>query len=131
MHSPTTLQHDDVGGFVRSLMGFFADAKGAGTVFGPDCPFRPKTGRQLAPDGFFVARKRVRSPLPKKFDGIPDSVFEVLSPSNRNYDLGEKQSVDRQSRVREIWFIDSEYNEVLMDLRRPRLRASPRHDGAG
>jgi Uma2 family endonuclease len=54
------------------------------------------------------------------YTGAPDLVMEVLSPSNRDDDLQVKRPVYRQSGVGEIWFVDLDNEEVLIDRKRKR-----------
>ena len=50
-------------------------------------------GRKCAPEVFFIRRDRASAPLPKEFEGVPDLVVEVLSPSNRRYDFRDKRLI--------------------------------------
>jgi Uma2 family endonuclease len=50
--------------------------------------------------------------------GRPDLVVEVLSPSNRHDDLHDKRPIYRAAGVGEIWFVDPELQQVLVDRRR-------------
>jgi Uma2 family endonuclease len=57
-------------------------------------------------------------PLPKEFAGVPELVLEVLSPSNRRYDLRDKRLIYREAGVGEVWFVDAERRQILLDRRR-------------
>jgi Uma2 family endonuclease len=118
VHSPAAYEHDDVGGFVRGLMDFYADARGLGKVLGPDSLIRIAKRRRFGPDAYFLRRTQVPPRGTKEFKGVPDLVVEVLSPSNRGYDLKEKRQAYRAAGVREIWFIDAENRQVLIDRKR-------------
>jgi Uma2 family endonuclease len=118
VHSPASMEHDNVGGFVRGLMGFHSDAKGLGVVLGPDSLIHLAPGRKCAPDVFFIRQAQVPAPLPKEFEGVPALVVEVLSPSNRRYDLRDKRQIYREAGVEEVWFIDSEVRQIIVDRRR-------------
>ncbi len=118
VHSPASMDHDDMGGWVRALMRFYADVKGVGKVLGPDSLVHLATCRRFAPDLYFLRRGRVPVPLPKEFEGAPDLVLEVLSPSNRDEDLEDKRPAYRQAKVGEIWFVDLENRQVLIDRKR-------------
>jgi Uma2 family endonuclease len=121
VHSPASLRHDDVGGFVRSLMRFFARHKQRGRVLGPDSLIRLTATRKFAPDIFFIKEERVPHPLPDKcFEGAPDLVVEILSPSNRKEDLEDKRPAYRKAGVRELWFIDPDEQECLIDRKQQR-----------
>jgi Uma2 family endonuclease len=118
IHSPASMEHDDMGGFTRGLMSFYSDAQGLGVVLGPDSLIHLAPGRKCAPDVFFIRQERMPMPLPKEFEGVPDLVVEVLSPSNRRYDLRDKHLIYREAGVGEVWFIDAELRRIIMDRRR-------------
>ena len=115
VHSPATWEHDDIGGFVRTLMRCYAEARKAGHVLGPDTLVRPAAQRMFAPDALFIRKRRVPRPRPKLFRGAPDSILEVLSPSTRADDLEYKRPAYRAAGVREIWFVDPANQEVIVD----------------
>jgi Uma2 family endonuclease len=117
VHSPASMEHDNMGGFTRGLMSFYSDAKGLGAVLGPDSLIHLAPGRKCAPDVFFIRQERVPMPLPKEFEGVPALVVEVLSPSNRRYDLRDKRLIYREAGVGEVWFIDGELRQILVDRR--------------
>jgi Uma2 family endonuclease len=118
VHSPASMEHDNIGGFVRGLMGFCSDAKGLGVVLGPDSLIHLAPGRKCAPNVFFIRQAQVPVPLPKEFEGVPALVVEVLSPSNRRYDLCDKRQIYREAGVEEVWFIDSGLRQIIVDRRR-------------
>lgn len=120
VHSPASLRHDDVAGFLRGLMRFYAADKGLGLVLGPDGLARIKKSRRVGADIFFLTKDRVPKPLPKEYKGVPDLFIEVLSPSNRHYDLEEKRSYYREAGVKEMWFVDPQEQQIIVDRRRGR-----------
>jgi Uma2 family endonuclease len=125
VHSPASPRHDHVAGFLRTLMRCYGEEKGLGQTFGPDALIHLATCRMFAPDGFFLKEEHVPRPLPKKqFEGAPDLVLEVLSPSNRDDDLEDKRPAYRQAGVPEIWFVDPEGCQVIVDRRRKRSYAT-------
>ena len=117
VHSPASIEHDDASGFLRGLMSFFAEARRLGKVLGPDSLIHLAPGRRCAPDVFFISQARVPAPLPKEFEGVPELVVEVLSPSNRRYDLRDKRQIYREAGVGEVWFIDAELRQIIVDRR--------------
>jgi Uma2 family endonuclease len=119
VHSPASPRHDDISGFLRFLMRGYTGAKRLGKALGPDSLIHLKTCRLFAPDLYFLEQKRVPKRLPKKqFEGAPDLIVEVLSPSNRSEDLEEKRPAYREAGVKEIWLVDPEKERVLVDRRR-------------
>jgi Uma2 family endonuclease len=130
VHSPAALRHDDISGFLRPLMRCFAEQKKLGKVLGPDGLFRPRKGRRFGPDLFFLEQTRVPSPLPKVFQGAPDMLAEVLSPSNRPEDVAVKLPAYRRAGIREIWLVDPDRQEITVYRRRGR-RYTARTTGSG
>lgn len=119
VHSPISLEHDDIGGLIRTLMRVHSESRAIGKTFGPDGLVVLATGRRFAPDSFFVSLPRVPIPRTKEFHGEPDTVLEVLSPSNRDDDLFDKRPAYQEAGVGEVWFVDPENREVLIDRRLP------------
>jgi Uma2 family endonuclease len=118
VHSPASPRHDNVAGFLRSLMRFHAEDKGLGLVLGPDSVIHLATCRKFAPDLFFFTAARLPEPLPEKeFDAVPDLIVEVLSPSNRRDDLDDKRPAYQQAGVPELWFIDPGTQEIVVERR--------------
>ena len=108
-----------IAGFLRLLMRTYAAAKRLGKVLGPDSLIRPRPGRRFGPDVFFFEQQRVPRPLPEDlFEGAPDLVLEVLSPSNRDVDLELKRPAYRAAGIPEIWLVDPDERQVLVDRRR-------------
>jgi Uma2 family endonuclease len=124
VHSPASLRHDDVAGFLRTLMRCFTADKGLGLVLGPDGLAGIKKSRRVGADIFFLTQDRVPNPLPKEYKGVPDLFAEVLSPSNRDYELEDKRSYYREAGVKEMWFVDPEEEQIIVDRRRERRYAS-------
>ena len=121
VHSPASPRHNRSGGFLRKLMGTYAEELKLGEVFGPDDLIHLATCRRFAPDAFFLPMYLIPCPLPdEQFEETPDLVVEALSPSNRDYDLSDKRSAYREAKIKEIWFIDHENHEVIIDRRRGR-----------
>src|SRR5437867_1323499 len=101
VHSPATMQHDHIGGFLRTLMRIYARRKKLGDVLGPDSLVHLAACRLFAPDIFFVKRARIVVPWPKQFEGAPNHVTEILSPTNRDDDLEDKRPAYRAAAVQE------------------------------
>ena len=62
---------------------------------------------------------------PQTITAPPDLVIEVLSPSTRKKDLGLKRRKYREIGVRELWFVDTRAELVIVD----RLEQEKKKDG--
>ena len=97
-------------------MSFYADAQALGNVIASGHGvIRVASGRKFAPDVFFIRQERIPSPLPKAFEGAPDLVVEVLSPSNRRDDIDDKRPAYHDAGVGELWFVDAELRQIIID----------------
>jgi Uma2 family endonuclease len=118
VHSPAFLEHENIASFLGGLMRLYAEERSLGLVIASgNAITRLARSRKVAPDVFFIAKPRVPTPLPKQFDGAPDLAVEILSASNREDDLIRKRPAYRQAGVREIWLVDPESKQVILDRR--------------
>jgi Uma2 family endonuclease len=118
VHSPASPRHNAIAGYLRALMQCYTEEKELGKVLGPDTLIRLRARQKFAPDLFFLEQERLPKRLPKKqFKDPPDLIVEVLSPSNRRFDLEEKRPAYQKAGVREIWLVDAEKEQILVDRR--------------
>ena len=68
----------------------------------------------VQPDLFIACGKEDRDL--SRFNGAPDFIIEILSPSSRSHDLFRKLNLYRFSGVREYWIIDPEHQKVIVYL---------------
>jgi len=125
VHSPASAEHDKLGGFLRFLHFGFAQRRRLGEVLGPETLVHLATCRRFAPDLFFLRTARVPPrPWPVVIEGSPDLAMEILSPSNRDYDLEEKRPAYQKAGVEEIWLVDPENRQLTIDRQRRRRYAT-------
>lgn len=70
----------------------------------------------VVPDLFFIDRTRLHIVGPKAVVGAPDLVVEILSPSTRDRDLGEKKRIYARHGVREYWNVDPRSKQVAVSV---------------
>lgn len=105
--SPVTDYHEQLVGWLKSLLHLYADITDGGEVFGD--PFQMKTGADLpgrAPDVVFVAREHLHWVTRFFLDGPADVVIEVISKDSRHRDRHDKYREYEAGGVREYWLID-------------------------
>ena len=64
-------------------------------------------------------------------DGAPDLIVEILSPSTRDKDLGEKKALYERFGVREDWTVDPEARAVTVDALHQGRYVDQPSDGGG
>ena len=118
VHSPAFLRHDRIGNFLRGLADFYVSEKQLGEILGPDGLIHLATCRRFCPDLFFLRAERVPAQPVEQFEGTPDALMEILSRSNRAEDLDDKRPAYREAGVEEMWFIDPDHRQVIVDRKR-------------
>jgi Uma2 family endonuclease len=97
-------------------LNLFVKSHQLGKVFGSRLSVGISGDYHPEPDIFFVAKSNAGKYGNDGFNGIPDVVIEIISPSTRKLDLEEKRPLYQQSLVPEIYFIDFEEKVVIIDV---------------
>lgn len=105
-----------IGKRMRDLLpSSFARESGLGRVFGSSTGYRLPSGDLVEPDIGFVLRSRLPPLEAGKFlELVPDTVVEVVSPSDPKRDFVEKRAVYEANGVREYWVVAPEKKTVLL-----------------
>ena len=106
MASPASEQHEQVFGFLFSILGLFVAEHNLGIVRGSRTAMRLSDTDVYEPDILFVARSRLSIVQSTYLDGPADLVVEILSRSTAYLDRGPKLATYALSGVREVWLID-------------------------
>lgn len=115
IHSPASTRHEDIFGFLFSLMRIYAEHKQLGKVLGSRETMHLAYCRMFEPDILFVRKERLEILKEKQLEGAADMVVEILSTWTRDYDLREKRRVYHEAEIDEIWFVDAEEREIVVD----------------
>ena len=117
--SPAGIEHEEIGARLIAALVNFVKAHKLGIVCGSSAGYwmKSKPKHFLSPDVSFIAKERLvgAKRAPKKFfDGAPDLVVEVLSPSDTIEMLHEKIVEYFKSGARLIWVVNPEEQTVLV-----------------
>jgi len=107
MMAPASVGHDDLVGWVRSVLAIYVRAKELGSVHGPEVLVRlASIRRKRLPDVMFVSKVRRGVVKETQIDGAPDLIVEVVSPDSAERDWVRKYEDYERAGVREHWIID-------------------------
>ena len=105
MTSPASNMHQDISGFLESLLRVFVESSHRGVV--RSAPFQMKlehSGRE--PDLLYVAHEHLDHLRTTYLDGAADLVVEIISPESVGRDRGEKFTEYEAGGVAEYWLLD-------------------------
>jgi Uma2 family endonuclease len=99
---------------LRSLLA--AAAAGTGIVE-TEVGFRVSTTEFRIADVAFIRSERAERADPNGyFEGAPDLVIEVLSPSNSAMEMLDKEALCLENGAREFWLVDLERRQVKVSM---------------
>jgi Uma2 family endonuclease len=105
------------------LMQFFKSNQKGMVLVAPFDVYLDDIGNVVQPDISIVLKEnRNQVVLNKPYHGVPDLVVEVLSPSNKDFDLINKKELYEKFRVKEYWIVDpSTKLSMVYELKGKRL----------
>lgn len=104
MTSPASNIHQDLSGFLESLLRIFVESRQIGIV--RNAPFQMKLEHGREPDLLFVATAHLQRLQETYLDGPADLVVEIVSPESAGRDRGEKFIEYEAGGVLEYWLLD-------------------------
>ncbi|MGH2531083.1 MAG: Uma2 family endonuclease [Thermomicrobiales bacterium] len=90
------------------------DANGLGQVYHAPVDVRLGPHNIVQPDIIFIRRERRHLYQGSIFEGPPDLVVEIFSPSTRRRDETIKLALYARSGVREYWMVDTDARSIIM-----------------
>jgi len=118
MHSPASARHEDLQGFLLTLLRAFVREKELGAVLGSRYPMRLDAKWSPEPDILFVRQSRRQLMTANRLEGPADLVVEIVSESDPGLDYREKLPRYRAAGVEEIWVVDPFRKEVLVETKK-------------
>jgi Uma2 family endonuclease len=106
MTSPASYTHEDLFGFLYSVLRIYVSRKKLGIVRGSRTAIRFSTYDAPEPDIVFVSAAKQSIIQEQSIEGIPDLVVEIVSRSSRTLDYGDKKQLYARYGVPEYWLID-------------------------
>ena len=110
--------HEDLQGWLLTLMRFWVEEKQVGIVRGSRTPVKITEHRARLPDIVFVRKENAHIVQEDGIFGTPDLVVEIWSPGERPSDMMAKEADYRTIGVQEIWFVDLQRKQVRVLRRR-------------
>jgi Uma2 family endonuclease len=105
---PAGWPHGEVAANLLFAIAAHVRSHGLGKVFDSSQAFELPSGDTVEPDISFVSKERWRRPAKRNrfLRIVPDLIVEIVSPSTRDRDQGEKRRIYERNGVREYWLVD-------------------------
>lgn len=116
-YMPPTLKHQEITWFLFNLLSGFVQLLGLGKV--GTAPFEIKLwpgGPSREPDIFFISKENLARLSNRRFEGAPDLVVEVVSPSSVREDKARKFAEYEQAGAQEYWLFDPRIRQETADF---------------
>lgn len=104
MASPASRHHQELAGFLTSILRTFVEFRRLGVVL--SAPFQMKLGQGREPDLLFVAQQHLDRLQETYLDGPADLAVEIVSRESVARDRGDKFYEYEDGGVPEYWLID-------------------------
>jgi Uma2 family endonuclease len=118
MEPPAGYPHGELGAVIVACLRQVVSARRLGKVYDSSQGFALPNGDTVEPDAAFVSSRRLQAAPPPEMGKflrvVPDLVVEILSPSTRSRDQGQKRDLYRENGVREYWMVDPVVPEVAV-----------------
>jgi Uma2 family endonuclease len=112
MTAAPTIKHQDIVRNLLVVLHLFVRGREQGKVYHSPVDVRLSEQTVVEPDIVFITRERLNIIKKSSFEGVPDLIVEVLSPSNWVVDRRDKFAVYEAAGVREYWIIDPDAQTV-------------------
>jgi Uma2 family endonuclease len=116
-HMPPSESHQEIVALLISILRQYVTKLKLGRVI--IAPFEVKLwsdGPAREPDALFISRERLPSLTSNRFEGAPDLVIEVISPTSVTIDRVDKYLDYERAGVREYWIIDPRPRQQQADF---------------
>ena len=116
-HMPPGPAHQRTSSTLEALLKLYVKRLNLGEVF--DAPFEVRLwpdGPSREPDVLFVRRERLSLLSDKRFEGAPDLVVEIISPTSVTLDRVDKYLEYERAGVGEYWIIDPRPRQQQADF---------------
>lgn len=108
-------RHDDLFGFLGTLLRAWLDERGGGVVLGSRYPMRLDPRWSPEPDLLVVTDAHAERMTPQRLEGPADLVVEIASDGDPGFDEREKLPRYRAAGVPEMWLVSPQTTSVRID----------------
>jgi Uma2 family endonuclease len=115
VHSPASDRHEDIQGFLLTLLRYWTGKRGGALVRGSRYPMRLDPAWSPEPDVLVVRAERRGLVGKQRLEGPADLVIEIISESDSHVIYREKLPRYREAAIPEIWIVDPLRGEVLVE----------------
>lgn len=110
---PPSMEHGEIGSNVHLLLGLYVREKQLGRLYIAETTFQLED-RLVKPDVAFVSTDRLPENRRKGSPVPPDLAIEIVSPTDKQYDVTEKAFAYLKAGTRLVWIIEPVAKTVMV-----------------
>ncbi|MHA1265563.1 MAG: Uma2 family endonuclease [Candidatus Helarchaeota archaeon] len=114
IHSPPSEEHEDIFGYLYTLLRFYLEKTKSGKIYGSRFVMRLSSRWNPEPDIIIIRPENYSKIKSNYYEGAADLVIEILSKSTRELDVTKKLPAFLKAGVTEVWLIDPEKKEIVI-----------------
>ncbi len=105
--------HGEIGSNVHLILGMFVQEQKLGRLYIAETTFQ-LGDRVVKPDIAFVSTERLSEDKLKGYTNAPDLAIEIVSPTDKHYDVTEKALAYLKAGTRLVWVIEPIMKTVMI-----------------
>lgn len=106
VNSPGTFKHENISGFLLTLIRLFVEQHQMGFVLNANFQIRTRPNLRRVPDLIFISKENEQNIARTEFEGSPDLVVEIVSHDSIERDWRVKYLEYEKAGIKEYWVID-------------------------
>lgn len=117
IHTPASIKHEEIFGILYLTINNYLNQQNLGKMLGSRVALKLPNGHRPEPDLLYIESDQYDRDKDIILESVPRWVIEIISPSTRDHDFGEKLEWYKESGVDEIWLVDSKNRELIIHKR--------------
>ena len=121
IHSPASEDHEDILGYLQTILRVFLEETGQGKINGSRFVMRLNAKWNPEPDLMIIRPENYENIKETLYEGAVDVAIEVLSKSTKDIDLTKKIPKYLEAGVKEVWIFDPHDKTITIQSRKTKL----------
>ncbi|HME55273.1 MAG TPA: Uma2 family endonuclease [Candidatus Lokiarchaeia archaeon] len=118
IHSPASEDHEDILGYLQTILRVFLEETGQGKIYGSRFVMRLNAKWNPEPDLMIIRPENYENIKETLYEGAVDVAIEILSKSTKDIDLTQKIPKYLEAGVKEVWIFDPHAKTITIQSKK-------------